>query len=138
MNHLGGMERMVCVEWLLRGLRGVSHLWKATQEQRDLRYLVFRSLPCSHMEYGLCLDHIGCNNLVKWTDGGRVIGWNASIWSKGRLLKDLVSMHVESCGESAPPLEKEKSKYLVVSPATDNLSIKTLKLSRIFSSQFLS
>ena len=45
-------------------------------------------------------------------------------WSKRRLLKDLVSMHVESCGESAPPLERVKSKYLAVSPATDNLSIK--------------
>src|SRR3954463_13784334 len=59
-------------------------------------------------------------------------------WSKGRLLKDLVSMHVESCGESAPPLERVKSKYLAMSPAMDNLSIKTWKLSRISSSQFLS
>ena len=90
------------------------------------------------MAYGLCLDHIGYNNLARWKVGGRVIGWSATIWSKGRLLKDLVSMHVESCGESAPPLEKEKSKYLAVSPASDNLSIKTLKLSRISSSQFLS
>ena len=36
MNHLGGMEGMVYVEWLhkahLYGLPCVSHLWKATQE----------------------------------------------------------------------------------------------------------
>ena len=38
--------------------------------------------------YGLCLDHIGCNNLAIWTVGGSgMIGWSASIWSKGRLLK---------------------------------------------------
>ena len=59
-------------------------------------------------------------------------------WSKGRLLKDLVSMHVESCGESAQPLQMEESKYLAMSLVLDNLSIKTWKLSRISSSQFLS
>ena len=41
MEHLGGMEGMVCVEWLykahLYGLPCVSHLWNATQEQIDLR-----------------------------------------------------------------------------------------------------
>ena len=41
MNHLGGMGRMVCVEWLHKahvyGLPCVSHLWLATQEQRDWR-----------------------------------------------------------------------------------------------------
>ena len=40
MNHLGGMEGMVCVEWLHKahghGLPCVSHLWYATQAQRDL------------------------------------------------------------------------------------------------------
>ena len=49
-------------------------------------------------------------------------------WSKGRLLKDVVSMHVKSCGESAPPIERVKSKYLAVSPAMDSLSIKTWNL----------
>ena len=43
------------------------------------------------------------------------------------LLKSLVSMHVESCGESAPPLERVKPKYLVVSPAMDNLSMKDIE-----------
>ena len=41
--------------------------------------------------YGLCLDHIGCNNLAKWTVGGRGDRFGARpFWSKGRLLKDLV------------------------------------------------
>ena len=47
MNHLGGMERMVYVEWLhkphLYGLPCVPHMWKATQEQRDLRFQMLRS-----------------------------------------------------------------------------------------------
>ena len=47
MKHLGGMERMVCVQWLHKvhfyGLPCVSHLWKATQEQRDFIGHVLRS-----------------------------------------------------------------------------------------------
>ena len=70
---------------------------------------------------------------VERTQTGRqlvvvMIGWNASIWSKGRLLKDVVSMHVESCGKSAPPLERVKSKYLAVSPVMDILSIKDIEM----------
>ena len=65
-----------------------------------------------------------------------MIGWNASIWSKGRLLKGPISMHFESCGESAQPLQMEESKYLAMSLVLDNMSIKTWKLSRISSSQF--
>ena len=53
-------------------------------------------------------------------------------WSKGRLLKGHVSMHVESCGESAPPLERVKPKYLAVSPTTDNLSIKDIEMIKDF------
>ena len=38
MKHLGGMEGMVCVEWLHKahfyGLPCVSHLWMATQETK--------------------------------------------------------------------------------------------------------
>ena len=53
MNHLGGMERMGYVEWLHKA-RGtgepcVSHLWMATQEQRDLRFQMLRSFKCSHL-----------------------------------------------------------------------------------------
>ena len=85
----------------------------------------------------LCLDHIGCNNLAIWTVGGSgMIGWNASIWSKGRLLKGPVLVKIKSCGESAQPLQMEESKYLAMSLVLDNLSIKTWKLSRISSSQF--
>ena len=47
MKHLGGMEGMVYVEWLHKahfyGLPCVSHLCKATQEQRDLRCHMLRS-----------------------------------------------------------------------------------------------
>ena len=50
----------------------VSHLWKATKEQRDLRCLMLRSFKCSHMAYGLCLDKLGCKNSARWTVGGRV------------------------------------------------------------------
>ena len=89
--------------------------------------------------YGLCLDHIGCKNLAKWTVGGRgMIGWSASIWSKGRLLKGPVLVKIKSCGESAPPLQSVKSKYLAMSLVKDKLNIKTWKLSRISSSKFLS
>ena len=129
MNHLGGRERMVCVEWLhkahLYGLPCVSHLWKATQEQRDLRCHMLRSCAAT-WQYGLCLDHIGCNNLAIWTVGGSgMIGWSASIWSKGRLLKGPVLVKIKSCGESAQPLQMKESKYLAMSLVKDNLSIKT-------------
>ena len=67
-----------------------------------------------------------------------MIGWSASIWSKGRLLKGPVLAKIKSCGESAPALQSVKSKYLAMSLAKDNLSIKTLKLSRISSSKILS
>ena len=74
MNHLGGMERLVFVEWLHKahvyGLPCVSHLWMATQEQRDLRCFVLRSFQCSHMAYGLCLDQLGCKNSNRQTVGG--------------------------------------------------------------------
>ena len=49
----------------------VYHLWKATQEQRDLRCQMFENSSAATWHYGLCLDHIGCNNLAKWTVGGR-------------------------------------------------------------------
>src|SRR3954468_19498103 len=76
MNHLGGMEGMVCVEWSCKasmlgktwespspvcwrklghhqvqyaGENLVSHLWMATQEQRDLRCQMLRSFKCSHL-----------------------------------------------------------------------------------------
>ena len=53
MKPLGGMEGMVCVEWLYKahfyGLPCVSHLWMATQEQRDLRCQMLRSFKCSHL-----------------------------------------------------------------------------------------
>src|SRR3954469_18630076 len=82
---------------------------------------------------------IGCNNLAIWTVGGSgMIGWSASIWSKGRLLKGPVLVKIKSFGESAQPLQIEESKYLAMSLVLDNLSIKTWKLSRISSSQFLS
>src|SRR3954463_13350520 len=67
-----------------------------------------------------------------------MIGWSASIWSKGRLWKGPVLVKIKSDGESAQPLQMEKSKYLAKSMVMDNLSIKTWKLSRISSSQFLS
>ena len=67
-----------------------------------------------------------------------MIGWNASIWSKGRLLKGPVLVKIKSGGESAQPLQMEKSKYLAKSMAMDNLSIKIWKLSRISSFQLLS
>src|SRR3954464_5408703 len=67
-----------------------------------------------------------------------MIGWNASIWSKGRILKGPVLVKIKACGESAPPLQMEESKYLAKSLVWENLSIKTWKLSRISSSQFLS
>src|SRR4051812_12251630 len=153
MNHLGGMEGKVCVEWLHKSSilektcvsqvqytrdNLVSHLWKATQEQRDFKCQMLRSFSAATWQYGLCLDHIGCNNLARWRVGGRGDRFGTRpFWSKGRLLKDLVSMHVESCGESAPPLERVKYKYLAVFPAMDNLSIKIWKQSRISSSQFL-
>jgi hypothetical protein len=50
MNHLGGMglDWWFLVEWLHKahgyGLPCVSHLWYATQEQRDFRGQVLRSL----------------------------------------------------------------------------------------------
>ena len=49
MNHLGGMviAWWFLVEWLRKahgyGLPCVSHLWKATQEQKDLRGQMLRS-----------------------------------------------------------------------------------------------
>ena len=46
MKHMGGMEGMVYVEWLHKAyFYGylVSHLWKATQEQRDFRGQMLRS-----------------------------------------------------------------------------------------------
>ena len=53
MKHLGGMVCLGYVEWLHKahfyGLPCVSHLWKATQEQRDLRCQMLRSFKCSHM-----------------------------------------------------------------------------------------
>ena len=53
MKHLGGMEGMVYVEWLQKahfyGLPCVSHLWMATQEQRDLGCQMLRSFKCSHL-----------------------------------------------------------------------------------------
>src|SRR3954469_9939270 len=65
---------MVCVEWLHRshvyGLPCVSHLWMATQEQRDLICLVLRNFQCSHMAYGFCLDQLSCKNSARWTEGG--------------------------------------------------------------------
>src|SRR3954466_16300484 len=67
-----------------------------------------------------------------------MIGWNVSLWFKGRLLKGPVLVKIKSCGESAQPLQMEESKYLAMSLTRDNLSIKTWKLSRIYSSQFLS
>src|SRR3954451_14385962 len=67
-----------------------------------------------------------------------MIGWSASIWSKERLLKGPVLVKIKACGESAQPLQMEESKYLAMSLVLDNLSIKTWKLSRISSSQFLS
>src|SRR4051812_15544133 len=67
-----------------------------------------------------------------------MIGWSASNWSKGRLLKGPVLVEIKAGGESAQPLQKEESKYLAKSLVWDNLSIKTWKLSRISSSQFLS
>ena len=67
-----------------------------------------------------------------------MIGWSTSIWSKGRLLKGPVLVKIKACGESAQPLQMEESKYLAMSLVLDNLSIKTWKLSRISSSQFLS
>ena len=52
MNHLGGMG----LAWwfVLSGSQGhdlacVSHLWMATQEQRDLRCQMLRSFKCNHM-----------------------------------------------------------------------------------------
>src|SRR3954463_4855380 len=65
-----------------------------------------------------------------------MIGWSASIWYKGRLLKGPVLVKIKDCGESAPPLQTEESKYLAKSMVWDNLSVKTWKLSRISSSQF--
>ena len=65
-----------------------------------------------------------------------MIGWNASICSKGRLLKGPVLVKIKACGESAQPVQMEESKYLAKSLVLDNLSIKTWKLSRISSSQF--
>ena len=89
-------------------------------------------------QYGLCLDHIGCWNLVIWTVGGSgMIGWNASICLREGFWK-VLSWETKSGGESAQPLQMEKSKYLAKSLVMDNLSIKTWKLSRISSSQFLS
>ena len=72
---------------------------------------------------------MGCNNLAKWAVGGRGDRFGTRpFWSKGRLLKDLVSMHVESCGKSAPPLERVKPRYLAVSPIMDILSIKDIEM----------
>ena len=55
MNHLGGkgLDWWFLVEWLHKahgyGLPCVSHLWIATQEQRDLRCQMLRSFKCSHL-----------------------------------------------------------------------------------------
>ena len=51
MNPLGGMEGLVYVEWLHKAmdLACVSHLWYATQEQRDLRCQMLRSFKCNHL-----------------------------------------------------------------------------------------
>ena len=65
-----------------------------------------------------------------------MIGWSASIWSKGRLLEGHLLVKIKSCGESAQPLQMEESKYLAMSLVLDNLSINTWNLSRISSSQF--
>ena len=106
MNLLGGMglEWWFLVEWLhkARGLVNLVYLtcgWPPrNKEIWDVK--CWEASSAATWPYGLFLDHIGCNNLAIWTVGGSgMIGWNASIWSKGRLLKDLVSMHVESCGE---------------------------------------
>ena len=87
--------------------------------------------------YGLCLDHIGCNNLAKWTVGGRgLIGLEHVHFGLREGFWKILSWETKSCGESAPPLQSVKSKYLAMSLAKDNLSIKTWKLSRISSSQF--
>ena len=48
-----------------------------------------------------------------------MIGWNASIWSKGRLLKGPVLVKIKSCGKSAQPLQMEESKYLAMSLVLD-------------------
>src|SRR3954467_12285796 len=67
-----------------------------------------------------------------------MIGWNTSILVQGKASERSCLGETKSCGESAPPLQSVKSKYLAMSLAKDNLSINTWKLSRISSSQFLS
>ena len=141
-------EWITWVEWkewfMLSGSQGhdmacVSHLWMATQEQRDLRCQMLRSFKCNHLALW-ALPGSYRLNLAKWTVGGRGNDRFGArpFWSKGRLLKGPVLVKIKSCGESAQPLQSVKSKYLAMSLAKDNLSIKTWKQSRISSSKFQS
>ena len=143
MNHLGGMVTAwwFLVEWFTRPMFMVFLVYLTCgwpPRNKEIWYVkCWEASSAATWQYGLCLDHIGCNNLAIWTVGGSgMIGWSASICSKGRLLKGPVLVKIKSCGESAQPLQMEESKYLAMSLVLDNLSIKTWKLSRISSSQF--
>ena len=94
MNHLGGMG----LAWfMLSGYSGpclwlpvVSHLWTATQEQRDWRRSSWEASSAATWHYGLCLDWLSCENPTRRTGGGSCVGVARPSWGGGFLLKGLV------------------------------------------------
>jgi hypothetical protein len=139
MNHLGGsgcfgLGWVVPPESCLRR-SCVSHLWMATQEQRDWRCSIHEASSATTSQMGLCWP----TKLRELRpDGQRVVdvdrmervrvslriaskrsrlSLHLAIWCKMRFMaKGGLS---KSCGKSAPPLQSVRTKYLAVSPVTD-------------------
>ena len=153
MNHLGGMEGMVCVEWSCKS----SMLGKTCASPSPVCWgkLGISLVECHPGTKGFEMPYVkkilvhphgimGSSWIIyvaiTLPDGQLVVVGDRfgtrPFWSKGRLLKGPVLVKIKSCGESAPPLQSVKPKYLAMSLVKDNLSIKTWKLSRISSSQF--
>jgi hypothetical protein len=96
----------------------VSHLWTATQEQRDLRRSMSWSFQCNHKT----IWALSWSSKLQELKPGRqwVVFGNASVWSEEMLLKSLVLVFTwpfeakwvswqngltKSCGKGAQPLQ---------------------------------
>ena len=67
----------IYVEWLHKA-RGLVNLvyhtcGKPPRNKEIWDVKCWEASSAATWQYGLCLDHIGCNNLARWTVGGR--GW---------------------------------------------------------------
>ena len=147
MNHLGGMG----LAWfMLSGysgpclwLPGVSHLWTATQEQRDWRRSSWEASSAATCHMGSVLTIRRYEPGPTWHDDVECVGGNGSVWWCGELpLKGLVlvfswpsrkmSVMVERVDwvlwEKCTTSRECQTKYLAVSPVMDNYEQLDLKL----------